>query len=68
MNNEIRDLIENAIEMKLEYSELKKIDKEVFKYNKLKCKLAAQEDVINELVRQYKEKFGTDLRNKEKEV
>lgn len=41
---------------------LKSIDKEMCKYNKLREKLNRQQNVVNSLVKRYKEIYSEDLR------
>ena len=46
---------------------LKRIDKEIGKYNKSKNKLNRQQNVINSLVKRYKEIYSEDLRASKKD-
>lgn len=64
IDERIRDIIKDIIKLELQFIELKRIDKEVAKYNKLKCKLANQQDIVHALMRQYRNKFE----DKEKEI
>lgn len=59
---ELIEILKNSHELSIKMRWLKMIDKENNKYRKLYEKLQRQCFIVNELVKEYKEKFGEDLR------
>lgn len=59
---ELIELLKVSYEISVKMRWLKMIDKENSKYRKLWEKAHRQRFIIDELVKEYKEKFGEDLR------
>lgn len=56
------ELLRKNSELSKKMKFLKKIDKEVDKYNKIKKELLCQQRLVNFLVEEYKNKYGENLR------
>lgn len=56
------ELLKRSFELFVKNRWLKTIDKECYKYNKIKSKLSRQQYVLNSLLAEYKKKYGEDLR------
>ena len=59
---ELIEMLKKLHELSVKTRWLKMIDKEIDKYRKLYRKAQEQNFIVNELVKQYEEKFGEDLR------
>ena len=62
----MRELLKKRFEMFVKMRWLKTINKETNKYEKLKAKSIRQIYVVNALLKEYKEKYGEDLRKTSK--
>lgn len=58
----MRELFKKRFELFVRMRWLKTINKETNKYEKLKAKSIRQIYVVNALLKEYKEKYGEDLR------
>lgn len=56
------ELLKKNSELSKKMKFLKKIDKEVDKYNKIKKELLCQQRLVNFLVEEYKNEYGENLR------
>lgn len=59
----MKKLLKESFELFCKINWLRKINKEYYKYNKLKSKLNRQQYVVNALLKRYEELYGEDLRN-----
>lgn len=62
----MRELFKKRFELFVKMRWLKTINKETNKYEKLKAKSIRQIYVVNALLKEYKEKYGEDLRKTSK--
>lgn len=59
----MKKLLKESFELFCKNNWLRTIDKECYRYNKLKSKLNRQQYVVNALMKRYKELYSEDLRN-----
>ena len=62
MFKELKKLLKQSFELTVRTRWLKTIDKEVNKRNKLKIKLDASQYIIDELIKEYENKYNDKIR------